>query len=545
MGGFTIASMVRENARRSPDAVAVVEIGRPDRWMSHAELDARSNQVAAALRADGVAPGDRVLYFGYNRIEFFEMFYGAAKAGVTIVPLNWGLDAAEIKALVADLGCRAAVVDSAYADRIAVSNMLIIGSSYETWRDIQPADDLGYVGNPNDVVLQPYTSGTTGVPKGVPLTNENIDALLAASRVLQYDDSSVQLASMPNYHIGGCVFPLIASQARGALVIVNRFSAESVMQMIEQYRITHLNVAPAMLNLMLDVHQASPRDVSTVRLIIYGASPVSERTLQRTRALLGVPLLQEYASTECLAITLLGPSDHKPELLHSVGRAFAGVDLTIRDPTTGTVLPVGATGEVCVRSDQCAKRYWGRPEESAKLLTTDGYTRTSDVGYLDGRGYLYLSGRLNDLIITGGENVYPAEVESVLSRHPKIKDVAVVGIPDEMWGELVTAAVVANQDTALTAEMVLDWGRRQLAGYRRVRQVFVVSELPRNQTGKVQRDVIRDMVAGSSLRMLAPQASPEEQALPALDATKQSETPHSDVAEAVALPRGEPHRRKV
>ncbi|QIZ37987.1 class I adenylate-forming enzyme family protein [Saccharopolyspora sp. ASAGF58] len=491
MSPVSLSRILRDNARSRPDTPVVTE-SESRRVSTWAELDIHANQVAAALRSEGVGRGDRVVFWGYNCLEFFELYFATARIGATLVPLNWNLNDDEIESLIEAMGAAFCVIDPRFAPRLR-RPVLVVGEAFDAWRDAQQAEDPGDTATASDVFVQPYTSGTTGTPKGVMLTNDNLGAFVRANEMLGYDEESVQLLSLPNYHIGGCVFPLLSLIAGGQLVIVNRFSASTVLDTIDHFGITHLNLVPTMINMVIDAQEERARDVSSVRFIIYGAAPVTEKTVARCQRVLGVSLLQQYASTECLSITYLGPDDHVPEALQSVGRPYPGVTLEIRDPVTDAPVPPLERGEIVVRSPQSTVGYWRLPEQTRRLIGHDGAVRTGDIGYLDEQGNLHLTGRVGDMIVTGGENIYPTEIETVLDAHPHVAEVAVAGAPDERWGEIVVAFVVPTVDSQLSESELLDWSRTRLAGYRRPRRVVFVDSIPRNPTGKITRAALRTL----------------------------------------------------
>lgn len=489
MTTFSISGVIRDHARNRADMTAITEAGT-GRSVSWSQLDANVDKVAGSLIADGVQRGDRVVFLGHNCIELFELYFATVRIGATFAPLNWNLNRDEIATLLQDMGAAKAVVDPKFAPRL--DGALETGPAYIAWREAGGAWSGLDEGQGMDVVVQPYTSGTTGMPKGVMLTNDNVSAFVHASAELHYEASSTHLLSLPNYHIGGCVFPLLAVVAGGHVVIVDRFTPASVLDTIEKFRITHINLVPTMINMVIEEQEKCARDVSSMQLVVYGAAPVTASTVERAQRVLGVSLLQEYASTECITITALGPDEHTKDRLKSVGRPFPGVEIQIREVGTGELLPTGRAGEICVRSEQCTQGYWRRPEETLGLNASDGYIRTGDLGFLDADDYLYLTGRVKDMIVTGGENIYPAEVEAVLAQHDQVSDVAVVGVPDERWGELVVAFVVAADGSQLVADELLAWSHSKLTGYRRPRQVVFVDALPRNLTGKIERRVLRE-----------------------------------------------------
>jgi acyl-CoA synthetase (AMP-forming)/AMP-acid ligase II len=486
----SISRIVRQNLEAHPNKMALTEslTGRSVTWV---ELNARIDRVAGGLAAGGVGRGDRVAFLGHNCIEMFEILFGAAKLGATFVPLNWNLNVEEIRGLVEDLGAVLCFADPTYS--AGLDGAIEVGDSFSSWREASAPWDGGEVGGAEDVVVQPYTSGTTGVPKGVMHTNGTLGAFFeSAQTVLQYNDSASHLLSLPNYHIGVCTVPLLALLQGGAVVMTNRFVPAAVLDAIESYGVTHINLVPTMINMLIEDQLERPRDLSSMRLIIYGAAPVTPTTVARAKDVLRSPLVQLYASTEAIMITVLGTEDHEKDLLSTVGVPFPGVTVAIRDPETGRGIATGERGQIFVKSGQVTTGYWRRPEESVDLFTSDGFIRTGDLGFVDKDGYLSLSGRVKDMIITAGENIYPAEVEEVLVRHYDVREVAVVGIPDERWGEVVTAFVVTQPGSTVTPADLTSWAYQQLGGYRRPRSIEIVTALPRNLTGKLERITLRE-----------------------------------------------------
>ena len=498
MTTFSISGMIQDNARNRPDKIAITEAAT-QRSVSWSQLNTNVDKVAGALVADGVEYGDRVVYWGHNTIEFFELYFATSRIGATFAPLNWNLNDDEAATLLRDAGARKVVADPKHASRL--TGALELGDCYNAWRDADAHWSVPAHRRGADVVVQPYTSGTTGVPKGVMLTNGNIAEFIAASAGLNYDETSAHLLSLPNYHIGGCVFPLLAVAADAHIVIVDRFTPASVLDTIESYAITHINLVPTMIDMVIDEQERHARDVSSMRLIIYGAAPVNETTVARASRILGVSLLQEYASTECITITALQPEEHTPNRLRSVGRPFPGVEVQVRGLDNGELLGPGQPGEILVRSAQCTQGYWHRPKETANLQAADGFVRTGDLGYVDEDQYLYLTGRVKDMIVTGGENIYPAEIEAVLAQHDCVSEVAVVGLPDERWGEIVAAFVVPTEGSGVSDEVLLTWSHQRLQGYRRPRRIVMVDKLPRNPTGKIERNMLRTNYSDSGVAL--------------------------------------------
>jgi acyl-CoA synthetase (AMP-forming)/AMP-acid ligase II len=335
----------------------------------------------------------------------------------------------------------------------SVEKVVVLGAharheSYEAWVACHPADDPGRTSAPDDVAMQLYTSGTTGLPKGAMLTNASLGTLLpCVGPFWHFDETSVNLVCMPLFHIGGSGWALVGMGMGGHSILVREFVPQEILATLERHRVTNALFVPAMLQFLTMVPGAADRDYSALRSVVYGASPITNEVLVRSMKALRCPFIQVYGLTETTgAITQLPAEDHEPEgprarLLRSAGRPFPWVELRIVEPGGGTDCARGAVGEIWTRSVQNFKGYWGRLEETARTLDADGWLRTGDAGFLDEDGYLFLTDRVKDMIISGGENVYPAEVENALFDHPAIADVAVIGVPDDRWGETVKAIV--------------------------------------------------------------------------------------------------------
>ncbi|MFE3188455.1 AMP-binding protein [Nocardia sp. NPDC059240] len=481
---------IRDFARTFPDRVA---LRCADSTLTFADLDARASQVARALLRSGVTRGERVGYLGRNWPEFFEVLFGCAKIGAVLAPLNWRLTTADLAELIADAEAQIVVTDSEFA-LAAPSDVtrLTIGQGYEAWRDAEGTVDPGTVSGPDETFIQFYTSGTTGLPKAVIITNSNLAHLFRAAAHWRVDSESLVSVVMPLFHMGGSAWAFVALFCGAQCVLVPEFDAAALVVDLGRLKVTNVLVAPAMLQMMVDVLGTGTADFSALRSIVYGAAPISLPLLHRVQECFDAPLIQVFGLTEtCGAVVQLDPEDHHGELLAAVGKPYPWVEVEIRDPFTGERLGPGLDGEILIRSGQCSKGYWRRPEETVRLRVAEDWLRTGDVGHFDAAGYLFITDRLKDMIITGGENVYPAEVERVLIRHPQISEVAVIGVPDRIWGESVTAIVVPRPGSELTENILINWSRPRLAGFRRPRRVVFVDELPRNPSGKVLKGELR------------------------------------------------------
>jgi acyl-CoA synthetase (AMP-forming)/AMP-acid ligase II len=498
--GFRVSALVREIDPEQRPRTAFV-CGRVER--SYDELDQRSSRVAQALLAAGVEPGERVLVLDRNSIEFFEVLFGAVKAGAVAAPVNLRLTPAEVGVIVADSGARLMVAGSGPLAALATAatagtdvRIVETGEEYEAWLAAAPAEDPQAPEDDDTVVLQLYTSGTTGVPKGVMLSNRNFDALAKAADLMAYGPEAVTLLAMPFFHIGGAGPGLLGLYSGARNVIVPEFEPVAVLDTLERERVTTAFLVPAALAMLAAVPGAADRDWSALQSLAYGASPITATSLKTILATFRAPMMQVYGMTETTgSIVQLPPEDHDPggpreHLLRSAGKPYDWVELKIVDPATGGQLPVGEVGELLVRTAAVTPGYWHKPEET-KAALDGGWLHTGDAGYLDDEGYLFLTDRIKDMIVTGAENVYPIEVENVLSEHPDVADVAVIGVPDERWGETVKAVVVPRAGAELDPDELLAWSKERLAGFKRPRSIDVVDALPRNPSGKILKKELR------------------------------------------------------
>lgn len=505
----TYGALLHRHALAKPDAIALRFAGRDTRFDT---LDTHVNAVANALLASGVTKGDRIAYLGKNSDLAVELTLGAARAGVVFVPVIWRLASPEVERILEDSGARMLFVEPAFAGNgkqaeqrglavVLMAEEAAYGwSSFTAWRDSASSTTPPVHVTPEDLVLLLYTSGTTGTPKGVMLSHANGTSLRAGLLEAGIDwvaagaDEAV-LVAMPYGHIAGVGSVLNAVQAGQEMVILAEFDPGEVLKAIQTHRIPRLFLVPAAIRLLLDHPDQPHTDLSSVRVLGYGASPIPIELLRRTISLLGCGLTQFYGMTETWGtVVALPPEDHRPgnlSRLSAAGKALPGVELRILD-TDGRELPVGATGEVAIRSAANTRGYWNRPEETRRALTSDGWLRTGDAGRRDHDGYLFILDRVKDMIISGAENVYPAEVESAIYGHPDVADVAVIGVPDPVWGEAVKACVVLRAGACPDAASVIAWARERIAGFKCPKTVDFVESLPRNPSGKILRRQLRE-----------------------------------------------------
>jgi long-chain acyl-CoA synthetase len=500
-----IADIVRVHACRRPGAAALV-VG--DRTITFAELDARSSQAAQAFRAAGVGFGDRVAFVEKNGAEFFEMIFGLAKLGAVGVPVNWRLAPPEVAHVIGDSQARIVIVGSeffghieAIEDRLTtVSTIVAIGAhgrwpSFADWIGGHPAEDPGVATGPDDIIFLMYTSGTTGLPKGVMLTNGNyLCKATGIAHQWRFTDDSVSLAVMPMFHMAGSGWVLVGLYEGAATVVLRDVDPAAILDSIVRHRITNLLLVPAVIQMTLGVPGVEHADFSSVRAIVYGASPITDDVLIRGLKHFKCEFLQVYGLTETTgSVTQLDEHDPvgRPDLLRSCGKPYPWVELRIVDEG-GREVPAGTVGEVWTRSAQNMLGYWNNPDATAATVTEDGWLKTGDAGYVDRDGYVYLHDRKKDMIVSGGENVYPIEVENVLMTHAGVDDVAIIGVPDEKWGEAVKAIVVPAAGTAPSEAELIAYARERLAGFKLPKSVDFAEVLPRNPSGKLLKRVLRE-----------------------------------------------------
>lgn len=512
---YTVAGIIRHLARQQPDHEMFVLGGERRTWAEEFDVACR---VARAALGDGVKAGDRIAFLDRNGIAYFDFLFGGSLIGAVNVAVNWRLAPSEMAAIIDDSQAPVLGIHTDYLSTLLdmpdglpdVRRIVVIGDtdrfecsdpravSFEEWIADCESVDPGHSGADEEISMQLYTSGTTGLPKGVMLTNGNLStAIAAANRTFNISDRTVSLVAMPLFHIGGSGWALSAMSRGGRSIILRDVDPELLLRLIAEERITEMFLVPAVLMLLLATPSLATTDFSSVRLIFYGASPISEDVLVKCMDAFGCGLCQVYGMTETTgAITSLPFEDHDPDgprrgLLRSAGKPLDAVDIRIVDPDTGNEAKVGAVGEVQTRSAYNMAGYWRKPEETAATIDQSGWLRTGDAGYFDADGYLYLHDRIKDMIVSGGENVYPAEVENVLLSHGAVIDAAVIGVPDERWGETVKAIVVLTPDSDVEEAALIAHCRANLAHYKCPTSVDTTDALPRNPSGKILKRELR------------------------------------------------------
>jgi acyl-CoA synthetase (AMP-forming)/AMP-acid ligase II len=497
-----VADLVRHWATERPDAPALTQDGVTRTW---ADLFDRVRRVAAALRASGIGPGDRIAVLDLNHPSCVELTLACAWIGAANAVVNFRLAPPEIVYVVDDAQARllfvgpelAAAADAVREKLPTVREVVAVPDGYEEWLAGHGTAADPHPAAPGDCFVQLYTSGTTGFPKGAMLTHRGMLAHAAAMTgdVALGSDAVAQVA-MPLFHVGGTSFAL-GALSRGAHVTMLRTpDPVAVLDQLEHGGITHTFLVPALLAAAAQVPGAAQRRFPALRCLLYGASPMPLPVMRACLRLFPGTLHQVYGMTEASGVvTALPTSDHEdPAVAHrlvSAGLPITGVEIDVRDPVSGEPVPTGEPGEIWVRTEQLMAGYWRRPDATAAAVTPEGWLRSGDGGHRDADGYVYVTDRIKDMIISGGENVYPAEIERVLAEHPSVADCAVIGVPDERWGEVPKAVVVAAAGQEVDAGELVAHCRAHLAAFKCPRTVDVVAELPRNPTGKVLKKDLR------------------------------------------------------
>ncbi|WP_297509407.1 fatty acid--CoA ligase [uncultured Caulobacter sp.] len=507
----TLGDVARYHGEARPDATAFVFEGRETTF---AEFDRHTNQVANALLAAGLKVGDRVAYVGKNSDHYFELLIGAAKAGVVTTPIGWRLAAPEIAYIVGDSDAKIVLVGpelighveavaAELTHRPVVIAMEADGAgehpTFVAWRDAQGDADPRTPIKTSDIAIQLYTSGTTGRPKGAMLTHDNLlvmrrEAAKAPLAWNQWGPEDVSLVAMPVAHIGGTGWGLVGLLNGAKGVVAREFDPFKVLDYIEHDRISKMFMVPAALQIVVRQPRAREVDYSRLSHILYGAAPIPLDLLRECMEVFGCGFVQQYGMTETTGtVVYLPPEDHDPAgnaRMRAAGLPMPGVEIKVVDEA-GNSVPAGTVGEVAVRSPANMAGYWKLDEATAKTIDADGWLRTGDAGYLDADGYLFIHDRVKDMIISGGENIYPAEVESAVYGHPHVAEVAVIGVPDDKWGEAVKAVVAPKPGVTPDPADIIAFARTRIAHFKAPKSVDFVPALPRNASGKILRRELR------------------------------------------------------
>jgi long-chain acyl-CoA synthetase len=500
-----------------PSGLATVDGERKRDWSG---VFHRVTRLASGLRRLGLGPGDRVAVLAHNCDVYFDAYFAIFWAGGVIVPLNTRLALPELQFQIEDAGARIILFGREFSTLAAALREPLAGDRALVAMDgtAPPADvdveDLIAQNAPSPEVERGnadlagifYTGGTTGQPKGVMLTHQNLSAmamnLIMATRI---DESCINLHAAPMFHLAD-IGTFMTTMVGGTHIFARRLDEELILRLIERHRITHVFTVPAIIDRMARHSRAAHADLSSLKLLGYGGSPMPSGTYEAARTRFpNVEFVQGFGSTEMGAHTFLGPAYHRngadTEKLKSAGQACYGYEIRIID-VNGNPAPPRQVGEIVGRGDNVMLGYWNRPEETARVLK-DGWMHTQDLGYLDEEGFLYITDRIKDMIITGGENVYSIEVENAISRHPAVHECSVIGIPDERWGEQVHAIIVLLPGREIDLESLRAHCGESIAGYKCPKSLELRAEpLPRSAAGKVLKRQLRLAYWGGQARQV-------------------------------------------
>ena len=505
-----IGLLLTKRAHLNPEREAYVESDGSRRF-TFKELNDRSNRLANGLLESGLKKGDRVGLLLMNSVEFMESFFAIAKAGGVVVPLSWRLVADELEFILKDSGVKTLIFDNEFAETVAdlkdrgdkteIKQWLhVLGGaadhacqpfavSYDAYCAASATDEPTCGAEDDDMLYIMYTSGTTGLPKGVVHTHSTaMWGVFTIHATADYQGDERYIACLPMFHVGALT-PLTINAYHGATTYVMRsFDPVAAWECVQREKITSGLMVPAMLNFMVQVPHFENYDWSSVRWFMTGAAPVPVALTQQFQEM-GIDVTQVYGLTETCGPSCLMDSVNAVRKPESCGKPFFFTEVKVADGD-GNELPIGEAGEMLVRGKHVMREYWNRPDATADTLV-DGWLRTGDVGVMDDEGFFAIQDRIKDMIISGGENVYPAEIESVLQSHPGISEAGVIGQNSVRWGES-PLAVVVKTDPSLTADEILAFCQDKLARFKQPKAVEFTDIIPRNPSGKILKRVLRE-----------------------------------------------------
>ncbi len=499
-----------------PDKAAIVF---EDKRYTFSQLNERVNRLANGLQKLGVKKGDRVSFIQVNCNQCVETYFAVAKTGAIYLPLNFRAKEKEFTYMLNTAEATTLIIGERYVPMIKsiqpelkyLKNLISIETKhddmlyYEDILESSPADEVVAEIDDDDTTILLFTAGTTGFPKGVMLSHNSFSSYMLenVSPADPVSDES-NILTVPLYHVAGIQAMMAAIYGGRTLVMERQFEPEEWMTLVEKEKANRAMMVPTMLKQLLDHPDFKKHDLSSLRVITYGAAPMPLPVIRKAlEEFPGVSFINAFGQTETAStITALGPEDHvltgteeekekKLKRLASIGKPMADVEMKVIDDDGNTLGP-NEVGEILARGPRVMSGYWKDEEKTAKTIDKDGWIHTSDVGYVDEDGYYFLSGRSSDMIIRAGENISPEELENVIREHPKVEDVAVISVPDETWGEEPRAVVIPKKGEKPTEEEIMEYCRKHLASFKRPRTVVFVDELPRNPMGKLVKREIRE-----------------------------------------------------
>jgi len=502
---YTLADIIRNSALNFPESEAVVF---EDVRLTYQELNNRTNALANILKDMGYKKGDRVAVLAENTHKYLEIYFAVSKLGMSVTPLNFRLSDSELDYIINDSESTGILVGDGYEDRInGIKDKLV---NIKNWISLDKGQN-GFVYyedslksashkepdveiDEDEMVVLMYTGGTTGLPKGVMMSNRNLmTALITVSLEFGFNETDITCYVLPLFHVSFWpAFGLL--MVGGKVVINNRPDMNEIMRLIQDEKCTHINSVPTIFGWILQLTDVSAYDTSSLRKITYAGSPMPPEILKNCIKAFGDKFSQAYGMTEALGATVLREKDHhlegeKSKLLLSTGKAVKCTRVKVVGEKDQT-LPPGEIGEIALQGKHVMMGYWKKPELTAEVMR-NGWYHSGDMGYLDENDYLFLVDRKADMIVTGGENVYPKETEDALYEHPAVMECAVVSAPDEKWGERVQAAVVLKPDAAVTEAELMDHCKKRLAGYKCPKAIEFWEAIPKTPIGKIIRKDVK------------------------------------------------------
>ena len=508
----TLPELSTKQAAKQANKVALI---CEDEFYTYAQLDQAANQVAQGLLKFGLAPQTRVAILAKDSLASYEILFGSAKANTVLVTINWRLVAQEVQFILDDSQSEVLFVGREFLPLIAqiksdlpnIKAVIVIEpietdaehTDYTLWKGQQPTQTPALAYNPEDVVVQMYTSGTTGLPKGVQLAHYSFFRLMQGMKAqgdawMDLNHQDTLLLSLPMFHIGGLWWVIQGMVVGGRGVVLNTFVPWEALELIGKYQITKVAMVPAMIQFCMAEPTFETTDFSSVQGFLYGGSPIAPALLRKAMDAFQCGFFQIYGMTETGNMAVcLRPEDHdlnNEVRLKAAGKPLPGVEVKITNPNGELVLP-NQIGEICIKSPSRMIGYWNRDEATQETLN-EGWIRTGDAGYQDEEGYIFVCDRVKDMIIYSGENLFPAEIEAVLSEHEAVAEVAVIGVPSEQWGEIPKAFIVQKPGYALKKKEMRAFAKERMADFKVPRSFEFIDKLPRNPSGKVLKRVLRE-----------------------------------------------------
>ena len=506
-----LSDIPRRNARLYPDKIALID---NEVKISFSQLNKRINRLANALLGLGLRRGDKVAVLHHNCYQYIELYFASAKAGIPIVPLNYRFSAKELSYIINDSEAKAIfygekyfpVIEQIRGEIKGIEHFICIDKSLAHTKDYEDMIGMARDSDPyipvaeDDLYILGYTGGTTGLPKGVMTTHKNIisSCFHLCAEEIHLHPGAVFLNIPPLFHAGDSFCMFVFSFLGATNVVMNSSSPEEIFKNIQDHKVTHPLLVPTLMLYILQYPDIQRFDLSSLQCVIYGTAPMPVEPLKQIMRILGCAFCQVYGATETFVpMSVLLPREHVLEgtdenfaRMASGGREIIGVELKIVDDHNDEVSN-GETGEIVARGDNVMKGYWKLPELTEKTLK-NGWYHTGDMGRMDERKYLYIVDRKKDMIISGGENIYSKEIEEVLFKHPGVADVAVIGIPDDIWGEAVKGLIIKKKGAEVSENELIDHCKKYLASYKKPKSIEFVNEFPRSTAGKVLKKELRE-----------------------------------------------------